>query len=109
MQMAVNKYKNDPSVQFLFIHTWEHGDADPTPDVKKFIGDNHYTFRVLMDRKDAASGTNKVVEAFGIQGIPSKFVIDGKGRIRFRMTGFSGTDEAAVEELSAMIGMIKNS
>ena len=109
MQMAVNKYKNDPSVLFLFIHTWERGDADPIPEVRKFIGDNHYTFRVLMDRKDPVSATNKVVEAFGIQGIPSKFVIDDKGRIRFRMTGFSGTNEAAVEELSAMIDMVKRS
>jgi thiol-disulfide isomerase/thioredoxin len=107
MQMAVNKYKDDPDVKFLFIHTWEKGYGDATAAVKKFIDENHYSFRVLMDLKDTETGSNKVVEAFGIQGIPSKFVMDKQGKIRFRMTGFSGGNEAAVDELSAMIELVK--
>ena len=107
MQMAVNKFKDNPDVQFLFIHTWEKGEADATAAAKKYIDDNKYSFRVLMDLKDAESGNNKVVEGFGIQGIPTKFVIDKNGNIRFRVTGFSGTDESAVEEISAMIDLVK--
>lgn len=109
MQMAVNKYKDDPNVKFLFIHTWEKGEDDPTAAARKYIEDNHFSFQVLMDLKDAESKSNKVVEAFGIQGIPTKFVLDRNGRIRFRITGFSGGDEAAVEELSAMIELVKKS
>ncbi|RYE21222.1 MAG: redoxin domain-containing protein, partial [Sphingobacteriaceae bacterium] len=44
MQMAVNQYKNDPNVQFLFVDTWENGD-NYLPGVKKFIADNHYSFK----------------------------------------------------------------
>jgi thiol-disulfide isomerase/thioredoxin len=105
MQMALNKFKDNPNVQFLFIHTWERGEGDATAAAKKYIDDNKYSFQVLMDLKDE-SGTNKVVESFGISGIPTKFVLDKNGNIRFRVTGFSGSDEAAVEEISAMINMI---
>ena len=109
MQMAVNKFKDNPDVQFLFIHTWERGEDDATAAAKKYIDDNKYSFRVLMDLKDAETGSNKVVADFGIQGIPTKFVIDKNGNIRFRVTGFSGTDESAVEEISAMIEMVQKS
>ncbi|SDF83909.1 TlpA disulfide reductase family protein [Chitinophaga filiformis] len=101
MQKTVNKYKNDPNVKFLFIDTWERV-ADPSKDVKKFIGDNNYTFQVLLDDK-----TTGVVSQFKVRGIPAKFIIDGAGNTRFKLTGFSGGDDAAVEELSAMIEMIR--
>jgi len=105
MQMAVNKFKDNPNVQFLFIHTWEKGEADATAAAKKYIDDNKYSFQVLMDLKDE-TGSNKVVEGFGISGIPTKFILDKNGNIRFRITGFSGGDDAAVAELSAMIDMV---
>jgi thiol-disulfide isomerase/thioredoxin len=107
MQMAVNKYKDDPAVAFLFIHTWERGEGDATENARKYITDMKYTFQVLMDLKDKETATNKVVEAFNITGIPTKFVIDKNGKIRFRMTGFSGGNDAAVEELSAMIELAR--
>jgi peroxiredoxin len=101
MQKTVNKYKDDPNVKFLFIDTWERV-ADPSKDVKKFIQDNNYTFQVLLDDK-----TTGVVSQFKVKGIPAKFIIDGAGNVRFKLTGFSGGDDAAVEELSAMIEMIR--
>jgi thiol-disulfide isomerase/thioredoxin len=106
MQMAVNKFKDNADVQFLFIHTWEKGTGDATAAAKKYIDDNKYPFRVLMDLKDPETGTNNVVESFGISGIPTKFILDKNGNIRFRVTGFSGSNESAVEEISAMINMI---
>ncbi|QKJ32591.1 redoxin domain-containing protein [Mucilaginibacter mali] len=101
MQMALTKYKNDPNVKFLFIDTWERV-PDPAKDVKSFIKDNKYDFQVLLD-----DNKTKVVDKFGITGIPAKFVIDGNGKIRFKLTGFDGADDAAVEEISAMIEMAK--
>jgi len=59
-----------------------------------------------MDLKDPETGSNNVVESFGISGIPTKFILDKNGNIRFRVTGFTGSNEAAVEEISAMINMI---
>lgn len=104
MQMAQNKYKDDPNVKFLFIHTWERDDNAPA-EAKKYIQDNHYNFEVLMDLKDPQTKLNKVVSSYGISGIPTKFVIDPKGNIRFQLTGFSGSNEDAVNEISAMIEM----
>ena len=60
---------------------------------------NSYTFNVLMDNED------KVVKNFGVEGIPTKFIIDGNGHIRFKSVGFSGNDEELVTELSMMIEM----
>ena len=109
MQLAVDKYKNDPNVKFLFIHTWERGKLDPAVDAKKYITDHHYSFEVLVDRKDPQTGINKVVSDYGVSGIPTKFVIDPNGVVRFVFTGFSGGDDAALAEISSMIEMCKKS
>jgi len=106
MQMAVNKYKDDDKVKFLFIHTWERS-TTPTEDAKAYIESMKYNFQVLMDTKDAETKENKVVGSYKVYGIPAKFVIDGQGNIRFKLTGFDGSNEAAVDEISMMIDMAK--
>ncbi len=100
MQMAVDKFKSDESVAFLFINTWERG-SDVKKMVADFLGKKNYRFHVLLD------SDNKVVEAYGVEGIPTKFVIDKNGKIRFKSVGFGGDAEKLVEELSLMIEMIK--
>jgi thiol-disulfide isomerase/thioredoxin len=109
MQLAVDKYKDDPNVKFLFIHTWERGNLDPAIDAKKYITDHHYSFEVLVDRKNPETGINKVVSDYGVSGIPTKFVIDGSGVIRFEFSGFYAGDDAALAEISSMIEMCKKS
>jgi thiol-disulfide isomerase/thioredoxin len=106
MQMAVNKYKDDQDVKFLFIDTWENGD-NYIDGVKKFIADNKYTFNVLVDEKGGDGRQSKVVSQFGVTGIPSKFIIDKNGNIRFKVVGFDGSAEGLVDEVSAMIDMAK--
>lgn len=107
MQMAVNKYKDDENVKFLFIHTWEKV-ADPVKDAADYIKGMKYSFEVLIDVKDAQTKVNKVVSSYKVNGIPAKFVIDAGGSIRFKLTGFDGSNEAAVDELSMMIDMAKS-
>lgn len=107
MQMAVDKYKDDPNVKFLFIHTWEKV-ANPTEDARAYIESMKYNFEVLMDNKDPETKANKVVSSYKVYGIPAKFVIDQKGNIRFKLTGFDGSKEAAVDEISMMIDMAKS-
>jgi peroxiredoxin len=106
MQIAVNKYKSDPNIKFLFIDTWENGD-DYLPKVKKFIGDNKYTFDVLIDEKDDAGAQAKVISQFKVNGIPTKFIIDKNGNIRFKHVGYDGSDDAVVNIVSSMIDMAK--
>lgn len=106
MKMAVERFKNDSDVKFLFIHTWEK-EEHATDSAKAYVTRNKYPFQVLMDLKDA-QGNNPVVSSYKVEAIPSKFVIDGNGNIRFTFSGFSGGDDAAVEEVAAMIDLAKN-
>jgi thiol-disulfide isomerase/thioredoxin len=96
MQKMVNKYKEDPNVKFVFIDTWERGE-NKKKDAADFVAANKYSFHVLMDNED------KVVSQFKVEGIPTKFVIDKKGNIRFKAVGFDGSDDKLMYELTAMI------
>ena len=110
MQATINKYKDSDNVKFLFVHTWER-EGNATKQARRYIRDMKYSFEVLMDLKDEATGGNPVVKSFNVTGIPTKFVIDKNGHIRFRLTGFNrnGDEAAAVEELSAMIELAEKS
>jgi peroxiredoxin len=104
MQMAVNKFKDDPNVKFLFVDVWETA-ANYEEGVKKFIADNKYTFHVLMDEKTEKGKQEKVVSTFEVTGIPTKFIIDKSGNIRFKYVGFSGTSEKVLDEVTNMVEM----
>ena len=101
MQKMVTKYKDNPDVKFVFVDTWETVD-DKKKNAQDFISSNKYTFDVLMDND------NKVVEQFKVEGIPTKFVIDKNGIIRFKSVGFSGSDDKLITELTAMIDIATN-
>ncbi|WP_121810997.1 redoxin domain-containing protein [Mucilaginibacter kameinonensis] len=105
MQLAVDKYKDDPDVKFLFIDTWENGN-DYADAVKKFIADNKYTFHVLFDDKLENGRQAKVVTQFGVTGIPTKFVIDKNGFVRFTKVG-SGETNQILDEVSTMIELAR--
>ncbi len=100
MKKAVEKYENDSWVKFLFINTWERVE-EKTKNAADFIAKNDYPFHVLMDED------NKVIEKYKVSGIPTKFIIDAQGNIRFKSIGFEGSDDKLVEELSTMISLIK--
>lgn len=101
MQKMVNKYKDNPEVKFVFIDTWERVE-DKAKNAADFIASNKYTFHVLQDNDD------KVVEQFKVSGIPTKFVIDKNGKIRFKAVGYEG-DEKLMQELTAMIELTQKS
>ena len=98
MQKAVDHYKSNEDVVFLFIDTWENA-KDKEANASNFISKNNYTFNVLMDNK------SEVVAKYGVEGIPTKFVIDPDRRIRFKSVGYGGNNEELVEELKIMIEM----
>ena len=100
MKRVVEKYENDSWVKFLFINSWERVD-EKIKHVADFISKNDYPFHVLIDEE------NKVIEKYKVSGIPTKFIIDAQGNIRFKSIGFSGSDDKLVEELSTMINLIK--
>ncbi len=107
MQMAVNKYKDDPNVKFLFVDCWETA-QNYADGVKKFIADNKYTFHVLLDEKNDEGRQAKVVSSYKVEGIPTKFIIDKDGNIRFKYVGYSGSSDKVLEEVSNMIELTGN-
>jgi peroxiredoxin len=105
MQTAVNKFKDNPNVVFLFIDTWEN-DSNRVQKVTDFIAKNKYNFQVLYDEtKTKESDEFAVVQNFGVEGIPTKFVIDRNNNIRFKTVGYNGSLDATVAELTTMIDM----
>lgn len=100
MKIAVEKYKNDPNVKFLFINTWEKVD-NKKENAAEFIKTNAYPFQVLLDLD------NKVITSYKVSGIPTKFIIDKNGKIKFKSVGFGGSTEELVAELDAMIYLLK--
>ncbi|WP_256006866.1 TlpA disulfide reductase family protein [Pedobacter deserti] len=108
MQTAVDKFRSDKEVVFLFIHTFEK-----TPEAPKmaaeYIKSKNYTFNVLMDMRDPETNLNPGAKGFKVIAIPSKFVIDKSGNIRFSSTGGGAEGEQAfLQEMSTMIELAKN-
>ncbi len=102
MQKVYDKFRENKNVVFLMVDTWER-----TPDLrstvenaKKFLADNKYTFPVVMDE---ISGT-KVTDKYGVDGIPTKFLIDKRGNIAFKSVGFMGPQME--DELTAQIELL---
>ncbi len=100
MAAAQEKLSNSENVKFLFVNTWERVE-DKTKNVTDFLKKTKYPFHVLIDKN------NEVVEDYGVKGIPTKFIIDKNGKIRFKSVGFSGNAEELVNELTEMINLIK--
>jgi len=98
MQKMVNKYKDSSDVKFVFINTWENGE-DKEKKAGDFIKTNKYNFQVLMDNDNA------VIESFKVDGIPTKFVIDKNGVIRFKSVGYNSNEDKMMAELTAMINL----
>jgi thiol-disulfide isomerase/thioredoxin len=99
VRQARDNFKNDPNVQFLFVNTREGG---PMSRVQSFIARQPNTGPVPLDTDQ------RVSNAYGVQGIPTKVVIDPRGRVRFRSIGYNGNAEATADELTLVIEALKD-
>ena len=108
MQQAVTNYKNDPDVAFLFIDTREKVE-NYQQLVGAFLTENRYTFNVLYDEMSMNGTKSKLYKDYKLIGIPTKFIIDRDGIVRFEEIGFMpGTsDQALVKEISNYIEQAK--
>ena len=100
MQQLVDFYADRNDIVFLFIDVWERG-KDKIKTVKTHTVNRGYRFNVLLDTD------NQVVQDFQVSSIPTKFVIDKVGNIRFVSKGFGGNNHT-MGELSLMIEMVAN-
>ena len=55
-------------------------------DMKDFLKDNAATFNVVRDLGQ------KIVAAAGIQTMPSSFILDAEGKVKFMHSGFHGAE-----------------
>lgn len=110
MQLAVNKYKDDKDVQFLFIATMETA-KNFRDQVKKFIASKGYNFQVLYDNVNGGGKREEVYDYYGkmfqSSGIPMKMIIDQKGNVRWMSNGYFGSPTGLVDELSTLIDYLK--
>lgn len=102
MQTAKTDLQND-DLRFLFVDTREN----TTPEEMKkqasnFIQKNKYDFQVLLDTED------KTITDYAVEGIPTKFLIDKSGNIRFKIVGFGGNADELVEEMKIMVDAIRS-
>lgn len=102
MKKVMERYQHNSAVRFFFVSTMEQDDA--LQKTKAFLEKNPFPFRVLMDEKSEDMNLYKAYSHYKASGgIPYKLVIDAKGHIRFRASGFSGNEQLLIAELSAMI------
>lgn len=106
MQNAVNKYKDNENVEFLFVDTMENG-KNRLETVKSFIDKNNYTFHVLIDPYSADTKSYAIASAYGVSGIPTKAIIDKNGKMRFKDVGFSGSADKLESKIDAMIELLQ--
>jgi len=98
LQQVYEKYKANPNVVILTLNTWERvTGAEREALVRKFMEENKYTFPVLYDEG--------FVEKYGVEGIPTKFIIDKKGMIQFKSIGFMGGPKM-IDEMTLQIEML---
>jgi len=86
LQKVYEKHKNDPDIIILAVNTWESKTGKDLEDhVRDFMAKNKYSFPVLFDEGS--------VDKYGVEGIPTKFIIDQNGTIQFKDIGFGGGEE----------------
>jgi peroxiredoxin len=98
MKIALEKYEKNGDVKFLFINTQETAERK-TEYVKEFMSKKNFSFHVLIDEN------NDVMSKYKVLGVPTKFVIDKKGTIRFKSSGYYSKPDEFVEEIGAMINL----
>ncbi len=79
----------------------ENDDNSRLTLIKSIFQKNQFDFNVLLDVKK--NNGFEVSSKYKITGLPSQFIIDKKGKVRFVLKGFDGNVDSAMEELKLMI------
>ena len=98
VQKVYEKYRGNADLVILAVNTWERVSGEKRKQlVRDFLEQNRYTFPVVYDE-------SKVVDMYGVEGIPTQFYIDRDGNIQFKEVGFHGPEME--ESMSMMIDML---
>ncbi|MCK5572690.1 MAG: TlpA family protein disulfide reductase, partial [Bacteroidetes bacterium] len=98
LQKVYDAHKGKDDVAIYAVNTWERVKGrEREKAVREFLAENNYTFPVLLD--------TDVVDQYGVEGIPTRFVIDRKGNIQFKSIGFEG-GEKMITEMNLQLEML---
>jgi len=86
---ALSQHEKTKSGDLVVLAVNAREDVDK---VKKFMQDNNYSFRVLLDKD------GKVLDSFKVRGIPTFVLIDREGKVAWVQVGFMPGSEKAMEE-----------
>lgn len=103
MQMAVEKFQPDKNVKFFFVCTQDIPDKERVKGVWEHK--NLHDMLVLFDTgKQHADVYKSMFE--GTSAIPQKAILKN-GRIRYRAEGYSGSPSQLMDEMVAVIELLK--
>ncbi|WCT14363.1 TlpA family protein disulfide reductase [Mucilaginibacter jinjuensis] len=110
MKQITDHYKADADVVFLFIDTREKAPNYiqlAKADMKK----HNYDFHVIFDEPGTDGKQNKYYNTLGMLGIPTQFIIDRQGIIRYKFVGFDSrlTDQEKMANSVKLIDGLKAS
>jgi thiol-disulfide isomerase/thioredoxin len=98
---AAQEEMKDQNVKFVFVNTMEEKSPD---EVSEFLSKRDLNFFTVMDRNER--GKKSFADKMGINAIPTKVVLDTKGRVRFKDIGWSGSDGKLLEKLKTQVQLI---
>lgn len=96
LQKLVDSFKSNDNVAFLAISC----DFD-TSTVKKFMKEKGYTIPVVMNKG--------IDQAYDVHGIPTLFVVDPNGMIRYKHVGYDGNVDFVklmTKEINLVLGEV---
>jgi thiol-disulfide isomerase/thioredoxin len=109
MQRAVNQYKNDTGVVFLFVDTWEVVPKDTRMQlINNLVKSKGYSLTILLDQLQNLETRSYLMSGrYDIKGLPTKLVINTRGQVQFRNIGFDGNEDKLLNEVNEMIRMAR--
>lgn len=110
MQMAVDRYANDPDVKFYFVDTMENSD-NYKATAAKIMKEGQYTFNVLFDNVNPETKAQNMVfssmdKINNSMAIPRKMILKD-GYVRYTVEGYGGSPSKLVDEIAYVIEMLK--
>lgn len=109
MQIVVDKYANDPKVDFFFVGTMQNGDYKEKTST--FIKKEGFRLKFLLDGINPDTGEQSMVfskfaKIFNSSGIPRKIILKD-GYLRYSSEGYSGSASKLADEISYAIELLK--
>lgn len=96
MKLAMEKYAGRDDVAFVYVNTFERVPVETT---KEHVG-NFVNRRGLEFLNTVLDEGHQIAFLYGVESIPTKFVIDKEGKFLHMSRGFAGSDEAVMSEIS---------